>query len=316
MKKKNIILSNLFQKPVSKEDLAKIFDLNNTRSVENYVSDLNQYIQDKSNLFSNTSRLIDLNEKEIMYDRGLKKYRFNTLLPTFITQKTLLSYLDESINNVILHEDFKLLNKYINVNNHLDTYNILETHTLSILMQKIIQIKLSLQIDYSLKIEYKKNNSTETKYINPHSLFSSQGIYYLYATYHSDNITNIGGKRTFSLNGISSIVAHTKSSEKLFQKVKGNEWGIFDNEHHILVRLKEKASNFYKREGFIQSNELSYVTEEPDGSILVKMHYSNEQEIINFIQKWMPYATIAKNSELKEKIYEKIHKNLLSLMIQ
>jgi len=183
-------------------------------------------------------------------------------------------------------------------------------------MQKIIQIKLSLLIDYSLKIEYKKNNSTDIKYINPHSLFNSQGIYYLYATYHSDNFSNVGEKRTFSLNGITSIVAHEKSNEKLVQKLKGNEWGIFDDEKFILMRFKDKASNFYKREGFTLSSELSYVSEEPDGSILVKMYYSNEQEIINFIQKWMPFVTLAKDSELKEKVYERIHKNLLTLMVQ
>lgn len=312
MKKKNTILSTLFKKSVSKEDLATIFDLKNTRSIENYISELNQYIQEKSNLFNNTSRLIDLNEKEIVYDKKLKKYRFNTLLPTFITQEILLSYLGEAINNVILYEDFKLLSKY----SHDKVYDILETHTLSSLMQKIIQIKLSLQLNYTLKIKYKKNNNIETKYINPHSLFNSQGIYYLYATYHPDNISNIGEKRTFSLNGIISIVAHNKTNEKLFQNLKGNEWGTFDDDTFILLKLKEKASGFYKREGFINSNELTYVSEEADGSILVKMYYSNEQEIINFIQKWMPYATIAKDSKLKEKIYEKIHKNLLSLMIQ
>jgi len=312
MKKKNTILSNLFKNPVSKEYLATSFDLKNTRSVENYISELNQDIQEKFNLFNNTSRLIDLNEKEIIYDKKLKKYRFNTLLPTFITQEVLLSYLGEAINNLILQEDFRLLNE----NTHVNTHNILETLTLSNLMQKIIQIKLSLQINYSLKIEYKKNNNIETKYINPHSLFSSQGIYYLYATYHSDNISNIGEKRTFSLNGITSIAAHDKSTEKLFQKLKGNEWGIFNDESYIIIRLKEKASSFYKREGFIQTDELSYITEEADGSILIKMYYSNEQEIINFIQKWMPYATIANDSELEEKIYDRIHKNLLTIMMQ
>jgi len=312
MKKKNTILITLYKETVSKDDFTAIFGLKNTntRSIENYIADINQYIQKIGNI----EKLIDLNEKEIIYDKAIKKYRFNTLLPYFIPYKTLLSYLGENINNAIFSEDFNMIQKFLDRSECMGNIELIETGTLSTLMKKIIQIKLSLQLNYSLKIEYKKNNKSETKYINPHSLINSGGIHYLYATYHTDNISNIGGKRTFALSGILSIAAHELSNEKLLENVKGNAWGAFKEDRFIILNLKDKASTFYKREGFSKSQALVFISEEADGSIQAKMYYSNEQDIINFIQKWMPFATIATDSELKKQIYKQIEDNYISLI--
>lgn len=315
MNKENLILEKLYTEPISKEDLAVLFDLNNTRSIENYITDLNQFIQEETISLNNLSTLIDIDGKEIIYDRALKKYRFNTLLPTFIPYKTLLSYLGENISNAILNDDFKSLNEFLNKQNSLNDLTLIKSSALSSLLQKIIQIKLALKLNYSIKIEYKKFNQTATKYINPHSLIISEGIHYLYTTYHEDNISDIGESRNFSLSGIVSISVHKKSLEKLFQNIKGNAWGTYNEEKFVLLRLKNKAAIFYKREGLLQSNALSFVNEEPDGSIQIKMYYSNEQEIINFIQKWMPYATISKDTELKEKIYNQIKQNYINLTL-
>lgn len=312
MIKKNTILTKLYQKSISKDDFATIFGLKstNTRSVENYISDTNQYIQKEDNI----ENLIDLNEKEIIYDKSLKKYRFNTLLPNFISYGVLISYLGETINNTIFAEDFKTIKHFSSNNECIKNLELIKTSTLSTLMQKIIQFKLSLQLNYSLKIEYKKNGKSETKYINPHSLINSGGIHYLYATYHTDNISNIGEYRTFALSGIISIVAKEISTEKLFEKAEGNAWGAYDENNFVLLKLKGKAANFYKREGFQQSSALTFVSEEPDESIQVKMLYAHEQNIVNFIQKWMPFATIAKDSELKERIFGQIKDNYINLV--
>jgi hypothetical protein len=46
------------------------------------------------------------------------------------------------------------------------------------------------------------------------------------------------------------------------------------------------------------------------------MHYKNENDIINLMQKWMPNITIHKHSEVSDRIYQKIKENYVDLTIQ
>jgi len=313
MNKKNRLLKTLYQEATSKTEFQNIFGLNNTRSIENYVLETNKYIKENRKNNNYIEQLINLEKEEIAYDTSIKKYRFNTLLPSFIPYETLLSYLGENIDNFYFIEDFNFMQNFIQNNECILNLELIDTSMLSSLLQKIIQLKLALQMNYSIKIKYQKGNDVETKYINPHTLINSNGIYYLNATYHEKNISDIGEPRTFALSGIISIIAFMRSKDKLFQDVKGNEWGAFENNKFVLLKLKNKAAYFYKREGLAQSNELSFITEEVDGSIQVKMYYANEQAIINFIQKWMPYVTFIKDFEMRDRVLKEIKTNLYEL---
>lgn len=302
MKQITQILKELYHVPTGKEKLAELLDVKTTKTIENNIL--------KYNKMENTT------DKEIIYDMNLRKYRFNVSLPSFIPSNIIFTYISKHINNTYIKDDFIDVLNYVteDTKDKCDT-TLIMTQKLSPLLQKIIQIELALKYNMSIKMDYLGNRGEiEIKYINPHHIYFSGYTHYLYASYHEDNIVNIGDMRTFSLNGIMSLAFHQLENEILPKKVIGNAWGEFNNS--IVLHISGSAAIYFRRENIFNDSQFYLISLEDDNSLIVKMFYKNENDIINLMQKWMPYITIHKHSDVSDRIYQKIKENYVDLTIQ
>ncbi len=302
MKQITQILKELYQTPTKKEKLAQLLDVKTTKTIENNILKYN--------------KMDETIDKEIIYDMTLRQYRFNISLPSFVPSNIIFDYMSKHINNTYIKDDFKDVLNYIS-EEKTDQCDIalIPTKKLSPLLQKIIQIELSLKYNMSIKMDYMGNRGDlEIKYIKPHHIYFSGYTHYIHASYHEDNITNIGEMRIFSLNGIKSLEFHNLENEILQRKVIGNAWGEFNNS--IVLHISGSAAIYFRRENILNDSQFDLMSLEDDNSLIVKMHYKNENDIINLMQKWMPNITIHKHSEISDRIYQKIKENYVDLTIQ
>jgi hypothetical protein len=290
------ILIELYQKTESKDELITLLGVSQ-KTIENDIS------------WYNT----EINE-DIKYDRKLGKYRFDTLLPKKIPAYTILQFLENSIGNSILNDDYKEIIESINTND----ISIVDTDRLSPLLKNIIMVQVSFVINAIVKIEYiGLKQKIETKWIRPRTLINVGNSYYLNALYDDENPSNAGEERSFSLIGIQSMeIFKIEDKEILHQDGEGNAWGLYKKDQYITLKLKENAAKFFKREKMANKKPFEFVSEEPDGAVLINMFYNDKQEIAQIIQKWMPYVTLLKNTELSKSIYNKIKENFVDFSIQ
>lgn len=242
---------------------------------------------------------------EIVYDLDLREYRFKDLLPKFITRKAFLNIIAKnSIPNKLLKNDFIL----INTGDDVFENKAFLTSSLSKLSQKLIMFHNAIKYNCVLKIEYKPiNRDFETKIIRPHSCFSKDTIYYVFASYDAENMINIGEERTFAFNSIKSIEALKFLKSPSFKiDFIGNAYGMFKKDNYVFLEICDEAAAFFKRE-LLNNQNFEFINEELDGKIInIKMYYNIEDEIVHLLKHWMPLIKIQSNIELKKRIYNKI----------
>jgi predicted DNA-binding transcriptional regulator YafY len=296
MKRINIIIEHLYKSPQSKPLLAKSLGVSE-KTIENTIKAYNE------------------SKSEIVYDKKIAKYRFDTLLPRVIPYAVLLAYMKDNINNHILREDFIEVLENVEVLSSSCDEALIEIYRLSPLFKNIIKIKMAFVINAILKIKYiGLKGVEETKYIRPHALNHTGYSYYLYASYDEKNGVDAGKYRSFALSGIKSIELEECTKESLYTGVKCNAWGKY--EKNIMLSMRADAAGFFKREQIVNSDVYELLSVEHDGSILVKMSYNKEDEIVQLLQRWMPYIMIDKKSDISERVYAKIKENFVQWSIQ
>ncbi|MEJ2496034.1 MAG: WYL domain-containing protein [Sulfurovaceae bacterium] len=293
---KNILLE-LYKNPKSKDDFINLFKVS-SRTIADDIAKYNKEVKNE----------------EIIYDINIRKYRFDTLLPKKIPSYTILQFLENSIGNSILNDDYKEIIESIDT----DDIPVIDTDRLSPLFKNIIMVQVSFVINAVLKIDYVGlKQKIETKWIRPRTLINVGNSYYLNALYDDENHSNAGEERSFSLIGIQSMeIFKIEDKEILYKDEEGNAWGLYKKDQYITLKLKDNAASFFKREKMTNKKPFEFISEGPDGSVLVKMFYNKEQEIIQIIQKWMPNITLLKNTELSKIIYSKIKENFVDFSIQ
>jgi len=297
------IITKLYTQPTSKNDFMEILGVSQ-KTVETTIKQYNEDINIKKNIH------VD----EIVYDRKLGKYRFGVLLPTNIPYSIFLSYMKDNINDTILNDDFEDIIYNLELTKEL-SIPLIPTYHLSQLLKNIIKVKLAFVLNAVLEIEYiGLKQKLETKYIRPHCLVNTGYTHYLYASYDKKNDISIGEQRTFSLKGIKSIKLQELVAETLYKEIKGNAWGEYDKS--LILQMRGNAASFFKREKITNTEKFEFVSEEHDNSILIKMLYRKEEDIVQLIQQWMPHISIHKHSEVSDRIYQKIKENYVDLTIQ
>ena len=282
------IYSELYKEPKKKKELAELFKVT-TKTIENTISRYSE---------------------EIILDKELGKYRFKNLLPLYIPHDIFFHLFQNSISNEIIKNDYFNFSKLIN-----DTENInfpmLETQGLSRLAQKIIMAEVAINSNCIIKLEYLGNSKPmETKYIRPHKIITDQSTYYLYISYDDRNEENIGSFRSLAFNGMHNFIPVAYMKNKVFRiKGIGNAYGLITKEKYITLKLASASANYFKREGQFNKENFDFVSEEIDGSIIVKMYYSNIQEVVKLIQSWMPLISIYDTVEITQKVYDTINEN-------
>jgi hypothetical protein len=174
---------------------------------------------------------------------------------------------------------------------------------------------LAVNFNCTIKINYfgNKGVSSEIKFIKPHKVFVDTYKYYIYGSYAKKNEKNIGEFRTFAINGISSIIEDEYIKNEVFYIDSNmNAYGLLNKDKYVYLTLKSIAANFFKKEGLFNKDNFDFIDEEIDGSINAKMYYNNVQEIVNILQKWMPYINV--RGEMSERVYEYIKMNYEEFM--
>lgn len=294
MKNRTIqIYMELYNGPKSKEYFAHFFDIT-TKSVENM-----------------TKKLRD----DIVFDRKLSQYRYKELLPKYIPFELFFTLFQNSIGNQVIKNDILSVGRLLSSQAGTHIYMI-ETDKLSKLSQRIIMGYVGIKSNCVLKIEYTGNNKPiETKYIRPHHITATGYIYYLYSSYDKKNKKNIGDTRSFAFNAVHSIeVVEYLTDVNLSIDGEGNAYGMINYDKYVLLRLESNAASFFKREQQFERTEFEFISEDYDGSVLMKMFYNNTDEIKHLIQGWMPQIKIEENTELKESIYGQIQSSCNSLV--
>jgi len=286
------IYQELYTTPRSKEYFANLFDVS-TKTIENTISNY---------------------KDDIIYDKKLSSYRFNNLLPKYISYESFFKLFQNSVGNNVIKNDFSNIGKTINKKEN--SFLMIDTLTLSGLAKKIVSCDIAINYNYILEIDYSGNEKKkEKKFIRPHTIVSTGFTYYLYGSYDEKNIKNIGETRSFGFNGMENITANEYVKDAHFKIDKtGNAYGLFEKDKYVTLKLMPYCASFFKREGLLQKENFDFLIENEDNSILINMYYNNAQEIISLIQQWMPQISIQNNIDLKKEIYTKIKSNCEALI--
>ncbi len=293
------IYEELYSKVLAKEYLSSKHKVS-TKTIENTI---NGYLKETPN--------------DIVYDTKIAAYRFKNLLPHYIPYRVFFILFESSIANKIIKEDFLLIGKVLNVQLNSNT-PMIETSALSPLAQKLIKCTIAIKQNSILQIDYKGHKKdNQTKLVIPHKITSMAYSYYLYGIYDKANRENIGESRSFALTGMGSISSFKYIKDQKFAiGGVGNAYGMIDKENYIILRLQGNAANFFKREGLFQEDIYDFITEEADGSVLMKMYYSHLDEVVHLLQRWMPLIEIQDSSLVTKEVYEKISENYNKLVLK
>ncbi|MDD2639488.1 MAG: hypothetical protein PHS65_00655 [Arcobacteraceae bacterium] len=279
----------------TKAKLANIFDIN-PKTIENTLKPLND---------------------EIVFDKILERYRFNTLLPKYIPYKVFYKLFQDSIVNNIIKEDFLKIEETINSS---ENALMIETSKLSKIAQRIIMFSIAMNDNCMLNIEYTKpgSNEIENKFVQPNTIFTNGFTYYCYVTYDEKNKKDVGKQRTLAFTRIGNIKANTYITNKVFKiEQKGNAFGPFNKENYVLLEFDRLSSSFFQMEKMFDSGQYEIIEMDmKTGIYIVKMYYNNlEIEVLKIIQQWMPHIKVHPTDENKDLIYENIKRNYLMLGI-
>lgn len=286
------IYSELYTGSKKKKYLSELFDVT-PKTIENTISKANE---------------------DITLDKTLGGYRFNTLLPKYIPHTVFFKLFQDSIGNQIIKNDFLSLSKLINQKENIDL-PMIPTSGLSNLAQKIIMVEIAINTNCILKIDYLGNSKPlESKYIKPHKVIATGFTYYLYGSYDGRNEKNVGEFRSLAFNGIHSLspIEYVKGESFSMEGI-GNAYGLINKEKHITLKLEAASANFFKREGQFNKESFDFISEEIDGSVVMKMYYNNIQEVVKLIQSWMPLITIHDNPTITDEVYNIIIENTRKL---
>jgi hypothetical protein len=296
------------------------------KTIYTYLYENNEYCT-KSKL----ADILDVNPKtidntfkslgdEIIFDKKLERYRFNTLLPKYIPYKVFYKIFQDSIANNTVKEDFLRIEEMIDSENNI---LMIETHGLSESVQKIIMFTMAINGNFLLRIEYGKprSNEIEVKYIQPNTLFTNGFTYYGYITYDEKNKINIGEQRTLAISRISKMEIEEHIIDKIFKiDQKGNAFGPFNKKKYILLEFDMFVRNFFQKEKMFGNGQFEIVeaddVDENFEIFTVKMYYNSLNiEVIKIIQQWMPHIKVHPTDENRSLIYEEIKKNYTMLGI-
>ena len=252
---------------------------------------------------------------EIIFDKTLKRYRFNTLLPKYIPYKVFYKLFQDSIVNNIIKDDFLRIEETIDSS---ENALMIETNKLSNITQKIIMFNIAMNDNCILDIEYSKPGSSEieNKFVQPNTIFTNGFTYYCYITYDEKNKKNVGEQRTLAFSSIGNIKADTYITNKTFKiEQKGNAFGPFSKEKYILLEFDRISSGFFQRERMFDFGQYEIIEMDFEtGIYIVKMYYNSlDIEVLKIIQQWMPHIRVHPTDENKNLIYEKIKTNFLEL---
>ena len=282
------IYSELYKTPRKKKYLAELFDVN-PKTIENTI---NKYPDD------------------IVLDKELGAYRFKTLLPKYIPHDIFFTLFQGSIGNEIIKNDFLSLSKMINLEEDLN-FPMIPTQGLSSLAQKIIMAEVAINSNCIVQLDYLGNSKPlEKKYIKPHKIIATGFTYYLYVSYDSRNQENIGAFRSLAFNGMHSLspLEYLKN-ETFLMEGSGNAFGLISKEKSITLKLEAASANYFKREGQFNKENFDFISEEIDGSVIMKMYYNNIQEVVKLIQSWMPLISVHDNETITDEVYRTILEN-------
>lgn len=250
----------------------------------------------------------------IVYDKQLKRYRFNKLLPDFIPYEVFYEIFSESITNNTIKEDFlNIKNLFMGKN---DDIVMISTYNLSDFAKKVIMFTIAINDNNILRIEYTKNgDQKEIKFIKPHTIISNGFTYYCYASYEKRNGKDIDQIRTFEFNRIGNIESLEFISDEIFKiEQNGNAFGPYEKNKYILLEFDRMSTDFFKKANIF--NNPSYeIIDINENTLIAKMYYNSlEIEVVKFIQQWMPHIKISDKDENKNKIYKIIKENFDKLI--
>jgi len=257
---------------------------------------------------------------EIIFDKKLERYRFNTLLPQYIPYKVFYKIFQDSIANNTVKEDFLRIEQMTDSENNT---LMIDTNELSESVQKIIMFTIAINDNCILKIQYGKprSNEIEVKYIQPNTLFTNGFTYYGYITYDEKNKKDIGEKRTLAINRIGKMEIEEHILDKTFKiDQKGNAFGPFSKKQYVLLEFDMFVRNFFQKEKMFGNGQFEIIeaddVDENFEIFTVKMYYNSLNiEVIKIIQQWMPHIKVHPTDENRSLIYDEIKKNYLMLGI-
>ncbi len=291
------IYEELYSKVLTKEYLAKKYKVS-TKTIENTIIKYSGETPD-----------------DINYDTKISAYRFKNLLPNHIPYKVFFNLFEDSIANKIIKQDFLIISKALNIHSNINI-PMIETASLSPLAQKLIKCTVAISHNCILEIGYKGHKKDkEIKYVIPQKIISSGFSYYLYGIYDKRNKKNVRESRSLALSGMDSISPVEYSKDQTFAiDGAGNAYGMISKDKFVMLKLQTTPANFFKREGLFQEDNYDFVTEEVDGTIMMKMYYNYSNEVVSLLQKWMPLISIQDESIVTKEIYDKISENYNQLL--
>lgn len=253
-------------------------------------------------------------EGEVVYDKKISGYRFASLLPKYILHNHLIALLQNSISNETSKHDFLKLSEILK-QEHL-ALPLVPTEVMSPMTKKLIMLHIAIHTNCIIQISYTGNDKPiEEKYVRPHRINTSENSYYLYGSYDNRNQKSVGEYRSFAVNGIHKIApVEWVKGESFFIEGEGNAYGLITKEKFTTLQLNGNSANYFKRERQFSKAQFDFISEEPDGSVLMKMYYNNIQEVVKLVQQWMPYISIQDTSDVKEEVYTAIQENLKKLI--
>jgi len=173
------------------------------------------------------------------------------------------------------------------------------------------QITHAIIHEKAIHFKYKNSkNKVSTKNIYPLKNTNILGYWYLMGyDLEQEKV------KTFYLNNIEDLIVSKDESYLSFKQIEKlskkspqmhSPW-FNDDKKSIKLKVSGEAVLYMQRK---KSNVFTII-EENSSSLLVKMYYFNDIEVLNFVQKWLPFVEIIDNNKLKMKLHTILKEYLL-----
>jgi len=174
------------------------------------------------------------------------------------------------------------------------------------------QITNAIIDEEAIQFTYKNTkNKTSIKSIYPLKLTNVLGYWYLMGydleqdkikTFYFNNIKDMFVSKDESYLSVKKIKELSKLASQMYSPWFNN------NQQSVKLLLSGDAIRYIKR----QKNETFTILEEKNNTLLIKMYYYNDVEVLTFVKKWIPFIEIVDNEKLKKELFQTLKDYLLT----
>jgi len=151
-----------------------------------------------------------------------------------------------------------------------------------------------------------------TRLLELYKIAAFDGFWYLLAKDREDDKVKIF--RLSDIRKISPTGEYHHTSHSYIEEVLENVHSAFfkdGNSFNVTIKVYPEVAIYFKNRDFLESQEI--LSEESDGSLVVKFEVSHDEDIDNIIKSWLPHIEVLEPKRYREKILQELKNYIAQL---